>query len=200
MSRSEVIPARRSEIRIFRGDAVHRYGLMGEIFPRPVAAPSFLLLWLLLGLLAAGGMLAWLARVPVYASGAAVIADPSEAGRPGGGAMIVAFLPAEHLSRLKIGQMILFRPDAGGKPLERRIAAIELEATSPEAARQRFEPRDGALEGVNQPVVIAIAPLGPVASGFSPAAYAGSTGRVEVQVGSRRVLSLAPGIGRLIGE
>ena len=62
---------------LFRAEIFQHYiqGREEPVLPRLICPCTFLCLWLLLGLLVASGFLAWCARVPVYASGLAVMAD-----------------------------------------------------------------------------------------------------------------------------
>ncbi|MGH2598775.1 MAG: hypothetical protein ACRDJ9_05240, partial [Dehalococcoidia bacterium] len=60
---------------VFRTRALRSYLEDRErsVLPRFVSPRAFLALWLLLGLFAGAGFTAWLARVPVYAGGPAVV-------------------------------------------------------------------------------------------------------------------------------
>lgn len=60
---------------IFRNDAVRRYVESREksVLPRLVSPRTFIYLWFLLGLLGMSSIVAWFARVPMYASGSAIV-------------------------------------------------------------------------------------------------------------------------------
>jgi hypothetical protein len=58
----------------------------------------------------------------------------------------------------------------------------------------------GAASGLAQPSAVAIARFEPAPASLPAAAYAGSVYHVEVEVGSRRVISFLPLIGRFFGE
>jgi hypothetical protein len=188
---------------IFRVDAMRRYMQSREepVLPRLVSPPVFMYLWLLLGLLVAIGLLTWFARVPVYASGSAVVVDSSNSlPSARDEALVVAFVPPEHLWRLRVGQLLLLQFDERSKRLEAQIMAVELGVSSPEMARRRFGLSEGAALAITEPSVIALARLKVLSSGLPAAAYVGSKYRAKIEVASRRVISLLPLIGQFFGE
>lgn len=185
---------------IFRPAAVRRYVQSREesVFPRLISPRTFIYLWILLGLLVASGLVAWFAQVPVYTSGLAVVVDwRGKARHIDDDVVLVAFLPPEHL---QVGQNLLMQFDATSERLSRPIIAVEPEISSPDAARKRFALEGGAALAITQPAVVAIAQLEPVPTDLPASAYVGSVYRVDVQVGSRRVISLLPLVGQLFYE
>jgi hypothetical protein len=159
------------------------------------------LLWVLLGLLGAGGVAAWLARVPVYAVGQAIIVPAAEPSRqPGADVQIVAFLPAEYLPRLCPGQSLFaqLNHDQPGGRLKRPINVVEPELCSPETAGKRFPAGLAAAGAITRPAAVVVARWEPVVGGLPGPAYFGSVLPVEVEVGSRRMLSLLPFVGALL--
>jgi hypothetical protein len=188
---------------IFRLDAIRHYAQRREesVLPRLVSPRTFLGLWLLLGLLVASGFLAWFARVPMYASGSAVVIDSGESpSSPSGEALIVAFVPPEHLQRLRVGQILRLHFDERSKRLGTPIIAVEPGVSSPEVARRRFGLGDGAALAITQPSAIVLARLQPPSSDLPAAVYVGSVYHTQIEVDSRRVISLLPLIGQIFGE
>ncbi|MBV9211983.1 MAG: hypothetical protein JOZ52_15175, partial [Acidobacteria bacterium] len=62
---------------------------------------------------------------------------------------------------------------------------------------QRFALTEGVAAMVaNEPSAVALAQLESPPPALSTDAYAGSTGRAEVETGTRRVISLLPLVGR----
>jgi hypothetical protein len=183
---------------IYRADALRQYaqGRQQPILPRFVRPRTFALLWVLAVLLAAGVGLAWVARVPVFASGVAVLVGAQ--GHEGETIEVVAFLPAESLSRLRAGQPMFVEAGGAGQRLRLRVAAVEPEVLSPDAARARFASTPtGALVG---PSAVAVARFEGARATLPASAYAGSVARVEVEVGSRQVITLLPLVGRAFVE
>lgn len=183
---------------IYRADALRRYaeGRQQAVLPRFVRPRTFALLWALAALLAAGVGLACVARVPVFASGVAVLVGAQ--GREGETVEVVAFLPAESLSRLHAGQPMFVEAGGAGPRLRLRVAAVEPEVLSPDAARARFAAAPTtALVG---PSAVAVARLEGARAALPARAYGGSVTRVEVEVGSRQVITLLPLVGRAFVE
>jgi hypothetical protein len=180
----------RSNPSIFRAEALQRYVQQQEkqVLPRFISPRSFVLLWVVLGLLGVAVGLAWLSRIPVYTSGSAAVVNEGEDGY--GGAFLVAFFPPDSLPQLREGQALLVRLGREGQHLPRPIIEVAPEILSPEVARERFGLDSGTALVVDQPAAVAIAELEPVPAGLPASSYAGSVLRADVEVGSRRVLSL----------
>lgn len=193
---------------IFRADAMQRYLQRREeaVLPRFVSPPTWVCLWLLLGLLMAGGLVAWSAKAPVYTSGSALVGnwpgrlDSVYAPREPGEIVVIAFLPPEYLPRLRAGQSLFLQLERAGGRLGSPVVAVAPEVVSPEAARKLFATNIGDKLDLTQPSAVAIARFEPSHSGLPAAAYLGSVYHVEVEVGSRRVISFLPLIGRFFGE
>jgi hypothetical protein len=186
---------------IFRADALQRYmqGRERSVLPQFVSPRTFLCLWILLGLLVAAGFVAWFAQVPVYAAGPAIVVEVREPISFIHEEVVVAiFLPPEHLRHLRAGQPMFLTLEGLGERIRTPILAVEPGISSPMDAQRRFAL--SAATAVNRPAVVAIARLGPLPAGLSASTYIGSVGRAEVEIGSRRVLTLLPLIGQFFGE
>jgi hypothetical protein len=187
---------------IFRADAIQRYAQSREesVLPRFVSPPVFICLWILLGLLVAGGFIAWFAQVPVYASGPAIVVDgKGKTQSIGDDALIVTFVPPENLPRLRVGQTLFLNLPPAGEHVGVSIMAVEPEISSPAAARRRFALSPGAAQAITQPSAVAIARWESVREDLPASAYVGSVYRADIEVGSRRVVSLLPVIGQFFG-
>lgn len=192
-------PSVKTNRTIFRPDAIERYVQRGEqsVLPRFVSPRTFAFLWALLALLAASGFLAWFAQVPVYASGLAVVVDAGHLALDAYDNLVLAlFLPPENRSQLQVGQSFFLRLTPAGEPYEGTIFAIEHEIIGPAAAQQKFGLGAGAAQAITGPAAVALARLPDIPAGASPEAYLGSVYRADVQLGSRRALSLLPLVGR----
>ena len=100
--------------------------------------------------------------------------------------LIVAFFAAEHLPRLRAGQIALSSHD-GGSRFTQAIVAVKPDIISPDAAQQEFALGAGAAHVITEPAAVALAHLGrfPLA-GITRALSA------DVEVGTRRVISCCP--------
>jgi hypothetical protein len=183
---------------IFRSGALEGYmqAKAQTVLPRFIAPPAPLCLWLLLGCLISAGVLASLARVPVYRNGIATVADSN--GRDQylkDEELIVAFFPPQSKSEIKAGQKLSFKLDANGPPLVKSIAIIEPEILSPAEARKKFNLDNATARTCQSPSAIVIAPLGK--PGELPAStYEGIVVDARVEIGSQRLIALLPVIGR----
>lgn len=198
---SETPAVRRS---IFREDAVRRYVAAQEktVLPQLVSPRTFTYLWVLLSVLGASSAIAWFTRIPVYTSGSAVVVRWRDKPESPHRIVVAAFLPPQSLSRLQTVQTVVLRLDGLGvsgtshNEGRRPILEVQPNVLSPDAIQQQFALNPGVAQQINQPAAIAIAPLEPIASGLPASAYLGSVGRVEAEVGTRRLISFLPLIGQ----
>ena len=78
----------------------------------------------------------------------------------------------------------------------RSILEVQPNILSPDAIQQQFALNPSIAQQINQPAAVAIVPLEPIAPGLPATAYLGSVGRVEAEVGTRRLISFLPLIGQ----
>lgn len=182
--------------RIFRESALNRYNERLERIelPRYASAPWTLLMWLAVLLLLLTTALLLAVRLPEYAAGPSVVVDGGILNRKAPGVAVAAFLPTEYASRLSPGQaaeITLPGREAGEEAgtLAARVLAVEPAPLSPAAARERYglDPATGSL--LNGPATVAVIDVELPAE-----LWLGSVGEARIEVGSRSLLSLLPGL------
>lgn len=183
---------------LFRESALKRYMQRREkdVFPRLVSPPVFLCAWLLFCLLLLAGLIAWWAEIPTFVDGSGLVLTPEQTHRfSNASTLILIFLPQAYASQIHVGLAVRAQVDADGPELLSRIDRVEPGIISPADARQRYGLDHTEEQIVVQPsVVILVKPSKDLTSHV----YAGSLVHAQIQVGSRRVLSLFPGLDRLI--
>lgn len=185
--------------RIFRNEAVRRYveGREKSILPRLVSPQTFAYLWLLLGLLAISSFIAWLTKVPIYASGSAVVVRWKDKTQgTSAGIVVAAFFPLKHLSSLQAGRKLFLYFQATGDRLTRPIVTVKPDITSPNDIQKQFLIHSQTAPNIPQPAAVVIAQLEPVPSDLPATAYLGSVASAQIEVGEKRVISLLPLIGK----
>lgn len=188
-----------SERTIFRHKALQQYEQSRNktVLPRYVSPPVFVCLWILLGLLIIAGVAAWLGQVPTYVAGSGVVLDPGSTTQQGGNeAVAVVFVPATASLTLRPGLPVQLQIGSTGPQVASTITTVEPGIVSPNEARDRYALGGVASAVITQPSVVVTARLGP---SIQAQAYAGSIVSAQVQVGTRSVLSLLPGLGSLSG-
>lgn len=188
---------------IFRAEAIRRYvqGRNQSVLPRFTSPRRLILLWIFSALLLAGGLLAWLIRVPVYASGVGVVIDSTaELQQVGEAPQLAVFLPGNDLSRFRVGQRLFWRFDKTGERVSRSIEIIEPQVSSPLMVQRRFKLTGASASAITKPVSVAFVSLDPVPGNLPASAYLGSTYRVDVEIGEMRVISLLPFLGHFFRE
>jgi hypothetical protein len=184
---------------IFRQNAVKHYMQSREkdTLPRFISLPIALFLWVLLGLLLVVGLLAWYEQIPTYAIGQGAVLSPRYMAQyTGQGAVAAAFFAVDQAKHLHVGQSVAVDfTSSSASTLTGIVLAVDA-VVSPDAAMSHYGLGSTTALSITQPSVVAIIKLEAV----SPSLYAGSTLTAHVQVGSRRIISLLPGIGSLWGE
>ncbi len=182
---------------IFRTEAARRYaqGQATAVLPRLIAPPTFALLWIVLATLALGLLTSWFVKIPIFATGTAVVVQDEAADSEA--YLLVAFLPAGSLPDLAADQTIFWQaPD--GERAAQTVTAVSPTAISPAKIHEIY-PASVATT-VSQPSVVLTATLETAVLGSRPASQPGALYPVDVQVGSRRVLSLLPLVGDVFLE
>ncbi len=179
---------------IFRSEAIKSYRERQEkaVLPHLVAPPIFLFLWVLLGLLLTAGLLAWSAQIPTYVEGEGIVfkQQPASAARPPV-AVALIFLPATSAPKVRAGLPVQLQLGSTGPTMTSRIDQVEPGILSPSVVRTRYALARSVAETLTEPVVVVSVQLGP---GVPYQKYTGSMVSAQVQVGSRRVLSLFLGL------
>jgi len=195
---------------IFRVEALRRYA-QGEdkAVPLQFTSPRIIrFLWVLIGLLLGGGVLLWLMRVPVYTSGVAVPIStvyPSANAtvsnwNPNDDPLVAVFLPSNSLSKLHVGQRVFWKFSKTNLRVSRYVLEVSLEIKSPYELQQKFALRGQAAAAIDQPVVVAFAKLEPVPNALPASVYLGTVFHADVEVGTRRVISFLPLVGRFFSD
>lgn len=155
-------------------------------------------LWLLLGVLIAATFLAWYVQVPTYVDGSGIILSRGDMLQPAYGEMVaVVFLPPDQSAHLRVGLPVDVQTGSAGPLVQSTIAKVEPGITSPDAARQRYQPGGVGTLLVTQPSIVVIIKLG---TKLPAAAYAGSLCTARVETGSQRLLALLSGLGNFLGS
>lgn len=187
---------------IFRVEAIRRKSRGGgeTILPQ-FSSPGILgLLWSLIGLAIAGGVLLWFLQIPIYAKAVAIPLPPNWKAKDSREPLMAVLIPARNGREVRVGQRVFWSFTKTGPRVSRTVIEVEPLVRSP-ASLQAWPGLQGqATASITEPSVIAIVDLGPVADDLPASAYAGSVYHAEVEVGTKRVISLLPVVGRLIGN
>src|SRR5262249_15119788 len=150
---------------------------------------------------------AWVVRLPIYASGVAVVLDRSAAGSgQSDGVVVAALLPGENLASLRPGQPLYLQLGPDGQRLRRTVDAVDAEGVSPDARAGRGAGAAGGRRGGGGGgggggrAGAGAARLEPLPPPLAASSYVGSVLPVQIEVGTRRVVALIPPFDRLLGE
>jgi hypothetical protein len=171
---------------IFRGQALQKYRQNQEksVLPRIVAPPVFLFFWILLITLTSAGFVAWLGQVPLYVTGSGRVLDKDvPSGQDSDEAVAIIILPASEVAHIHVGLPTHVQLGSTGPQLTRPVDSISPGVLSPSEVHQQY-----GVEMTDPSQVVSIR----LGHAISRQAYAGSPVRAQIQVGSRRLLSLFP--------
>ena len=176
---------------IFRSKTLQKYMQNREksVLPRIVAPPVFAFSWIVLTLLIAAGIAAWLGQVPSYITGSGIILNTSSIAKQGDGATAAILLPANAISYIRPGLPVQIQVGQAGPQLHRIIDRVSQNLLSPGAVRQKY-----GFE-VTDPSLVATVELGPTVSRYL---YIGSPIQAQIQIGSQSLLTLFPGVDGLL--
>jgi hypothetical protein len=183
---------------IFRESAIQAYrrGTTKDIVPRLTSRPIIGCLWLLLAVLVATAGVAWSVRIPAYVGAQGVILQGHSQAGPGAGRTAAAlFLPPDQSAQLRAGQPVHARIGSSGVSVLGAVARVEPGVIGPDTARAKYRFEPGA-DIVRQPWSVVIVRL---TQSLPPAAYVGSLLMARVEIGSQRLLTFFPGLGKLVG-
>ena len=177
----------------FREKAIQKYVQSREknVLPRLVSPPTFALLWIILVMMIATGLVSWLGQTPRYVTASGLIPpDKSAAGTQGKDeAVAIIFLPATSPLQVRAGMPAQVQIGSAGLQVTGTIGTIEPTVLSPSQIHQLY-----TLE-VTDPAFVATIKLG---SNISGRLFAGSPVQAQIQVGSQRLLALLPFFGTLL--
>ncbi len=187
---------------LFRPTAVERHSRAKDlaVLPWYLAPRTLACCWLVLALLAAGFVAAWMVRLPVYARGSAVVLDDQGGTDAGGRALVLVVLPREEATTLRPGGPVLLHLDGRAERVPGVVDTVESEERSPAAIRQRFALDAGAAAAMNRPGVVVVALVDLASTGRDSTAWSGTVGQASVEIGRARVASLLPVIGPAFSE
>jgi len=179
---------------IFRGQALQKYRQNQEksVLPRFIAPSAFLFFWMLLIILMSAGIISWLGQIPLYVTGSGVVLDktplPHQSSDDATAVILLTAIDAAHVhaglsSQVQIGST--------GLQLTRVVSAVSPAILSPNEAHKLY-----GITMTDPALVISLS-LGPT---ISRKIYAGSPVHVQIQIGSRRLISLFPFFSSLQNE
>jgi hypothetical protein len=164
-----------------------------DVVPRLIAWPIMICFWLLLGVLMAAGLLAWFVQVPTYVDGSGIILAPGAMRQPADGETVaVVFLPPDQAAHVRGGLPVHVQIGSVGAYVQGTIAKVEAGIASPDAVRNRYRIGGAGSGRITQPSTVVVVRLGTT---LPATAYAGSLLTAKVEIGSRRLLALFPGLG-----
>jgi hypothetical protein len=181
---------------IFRETAVDAYRRRfdRDVVPRLRFRLTVACCWVLIAVLLAAALTAWAVRVPRYvsASGVVVTRSADRAGRETTRLAIV-FAPPRS-GAVRVGQPVRAQIGSSESSVAGAVASVSAGVIGPEAVSIRYRLHGGSALPSEPSRVVTVRLRTPL-----PArAYAGTRVTARIEVGSRRLLAVLPGVGKLL--
>lgn len=179
---------------IFRDKALERYRQNQEksILPRVVAPPVFLFCWILVIVLSVAVVASWMGQLPSYTTASGVI--PSNQLLPDQGsdeAVAVLLFPVGQTASIRVGLPAQAQIGQAGPNVPCKVSVVDTTLLSPTMVSQQYG------ISVTDPTQVIMVRLG---NSVPRHLYAGSHVQVQIQTGSRRLLSLFPLLSNVFKE
>lgn len=174
---------------VFREKALQHYVQQREktVLPVWVTPPTFLILWLLLGLLGLlllAGLVTELTEVPVTTSGVGIIqADEQQSTAP----TALIFLPSSHTIALQPNMPVLIQIK-NVEPIKASVTSVVPGLVSPSDARNQIPSGNPCQLSIQGPSVVLTAQLDAPTPPLN--IINGGCGIVQIKVGTSRLLPL----------
>jgi hypothetical protein len=182
---------------IFRSEALRSYSdREQQPASYTLATPrSHYLLWALLVFVVSFGVITWLVEIPVYTPAIAITINANNSQNETTAAtLIVVFVPADQLTRLRVGGNVILKLNTASHNVIAKIFAVEPEVLSPQDAQERFH-QGVPFSIIAEPKAVALARLTNQASSALINLRGGSI-EAWVQTDSKPVVAFFPLIGR----
>ena len=114
--------------------------------------------------------------------------------------LMAVLIPARNGREVRVGQRVFWSFTKTGPRVTRTVIDVEPLVRSPDSLQASLGLQGQATASITGPSVIAIVDLRPLPDDLPASAYAGSVYHADVEVGTKRVISLLPFVGRLIGN
>ncbi|GCF09573.1 hypothetical protein [Dictyobacter arantiisoli] len=184
---------------LFREHALQHYMQRREedVLPRIVSPPVFLIVWILFALVIAGGVISWLARVPVYVNGTGIVQSGEQRVNAQQSVVnVLIFVPVDASNHVRAGIPGKAQFSSSGQHYDGTITSIEPLVLSPEAIQTHYKLGCSVAQMVTEPSVAAhMRVLVPA----NDRLFSGTPLQAQLQTGTQRLLSLLPVFDGLMG-
>ncbi|GER89566.1 hypothetical protein KDW_37280 [Dictyobacter vulcani] len=180
----------------YRERALEHYAQQNQttVLPRLISLRTALYLWIVLAILLVAVVVSWFGRIPVFTTGSGIVLGQSTDQTDQG---LYAFLSPAQRTHMRVGQTVQVQLGNSGPAFTTVLEWVSPRVITPSVARQHFVLGSRAWGVLIEPAVVVKLMTPP---GFSLRAFSGSVITVRLQVGSRPVLALIPGVGQFVGD
>ena len=174
--------------KLFRSQALKYYAQnrQKDILPYFISPLIFLLLWILFGMVFVAVVFVWQQHIPTSLNGSGIILTE----QPASTASTLLFVPSGPPVGIKAGQPILLQVKVTGQQFTTKIVSVDAGTLVPDAAQAQYHLTDDALFAISKPSVVIHLHL--TSQQATKMTNGRNVVRVQVQVGSRSLLSYLP--------
>ncbi|GLV54537.1 hypothetical protein KDH_13840 [Dictyobacter sp. S3.2.2.5] len=179
----------------YRERALKHYSQQQQevVVPRLISLRLAAVLWIALAVLLVAVVASWFGRIPLFATTSGIVLG-QKTGQQAAGMYI--FIPASQVDAVQVGMPVLVHIGTSGPAFTTTVESVTKNALAPTDLRRQFDAGSNGWNVVQEPsIVVKIKTL----PQLSLKALAGSALTAQIQVGTRPVLALIPGIGQFVG-
>ncbi|GCE31085.1 hypothetical protein KDA_65690 [Dictyobacter alpinus] len=180
----------------YRERALAHYAQQGQtvVVPRLISLRLVGYLWAMLAVLLAAVVVSWFGRIPTFTAASGIVLGQMSGQTVEG---LYIFLPAGQSRHVRAGQSVQVHVGSNGPTFTTTIEHVGTDVMTPATARQHFNLGSSAWGVIREPsLVIKIRSMPQI----SLQAFAGSSIDVRLQIGSRPMFALLPGISQLVED
>ncbi|GHO82094.1 hypothetical protein [Dictyobacter formicarum] len=162
------------------------------VLPRLISLRTAAVLWGALAVLLVAVVVSWFGQIPLFATTSGIVLGQKTAREAAG---MYIFIPASQLNVVQVGMPVRVHVGINGPDFTTTVESVTQKVLAPADIRQQFNPGSNGWSVVQEPSIVARIKMVPA---LSLKAFAGSVISAQIQVGTRPVLALIPGIGQFV--
>lgn len=179
----------------YRERALKHYSQQQQetVLPRLISLRLAVVLWIVLTILLVAVVVSWFGQIPLFTTTSGIVLGQKTAHEAAG---VYIFIPASQVNVVQVGMPVRVHIGTNGPDFTTTVESVTQKVLAPADVRQQFNPGSNSWSVVQEPSIVAKIKTVPA---LSLKTFAGSVISAQVQVGTRPVLALIPGIGQFVG-
>ncbi|GCE23454.1 hypothetical protein [Dictyobacter kobayashii] len=179
----------------YRERALKHYSQQNQeaVVPRLISLRTAAVLWIVLAVLLIAVVVSWFGQIPMFTTASGIVLGQKTAHEAQG---VYIFIPANQLNTIQAGMPVRVQVGLNGPDFTTTVESVDKKVMTPTDARQQFNLGSSGWGVIEEPSVVVTVKN---SSANLLKSFAGSVINAQIQIGTRPVLSLIPGISQFVG-